>query len=625
MEENNFNNNPINNELPQQPVQEPVVQSVQEPTVQPVVEPVQQSIVEPVQSVVEPVVQPVQESTVQAEVEPAPQPIESNIEINPVAPETPQISVSPAPAPVKKSGNNKTGLMAVLILVLLMFIVVGVLFATGKLDFGTKKPVEQVQKTESYYKTVNNVNLTKNSKSQFNNMTVEITQSNEPTGAATSSVRINGVEINDKVNIGGIYSYTIYYDYVVFYSVATSSTKLSIYNPKDGSVISYTPTNSFGYMINSYYVANNKIIMNGTNVAAQYGMKDPGYNNAELEISYSDTDKKLSGISIVKKYNQTNAGVIEEVTNSSVSYKTINNIKGNSSMNYNNINVVILQDELPQGPGTTSVKINGTEVKDKVTMDGIYSYTIYNTYVIFLTGNNSGLKLVIYNTKDGSIKDYTPENLGYMAKDYEIGESKIIIKGVNVSAQFGVKDTGYKNADIELVYSNGTFGEPKVVKEYNKKATYKDVNSVVGNSRTIFNGIDVSIQQNPETSTQVCSVNSVKVNGKEIKDKLSNLCVYSYSIYDDYVLFFIAGTSIAELRIYDTKTDSITDKYVPSALEGYMVKDYTTFEDGINVYCRNVGEQVQIQNSGKQYAAFNIGYSNGKFGTITKMWERDTE
>ena len=440
MEENNFNNNPINNELPQQPV-EPVTQNVQ----QPVVEPVQPTISE-LQEPVEPV------ATVQ----------------EPVAPVAPQVEVGNTPAPEKK-GGNKTGLLAVLVLIVLMAAVVGVLVVTGKLDFGTKKPVEQEEKKEELsYKSVYNVNLEKKSNAKLGSISVIITQSEKTSNGAVvglqaTSVKVNDKELVDKVNIGGIDSYTIFNKYVIFLSSNTSGSLLSIYNTKTDSVESYDPKNLFGYGVSSYYVEDNKIVIIGRNQAQQYGMSDNGYKNAEIEMAFNNG--AFSDPKIVKESNK------------KAEYFNRYNINGDSQTTLNNINLNIKQvdDGTTGSPVVNSVTANGKEIKDKLDSLSIKSYSIVDNYVIFLLYSTSHTELRIYDSNTDSIVSTINANAlgGYMIRDYSFVEDFIIIDGKNASQQVGEADPGYDYAQFRINYTENKFLTPTKINEYNESDIIK--------------------------------------------------------------------------------------------------------------------------------------------------------
>ena len=156
MEENNINSNPANEGITPQPV----------PTTEPVVEqPIKEEPVQFEQPAT--TLEAVTEQTIQEPVQPAieEQPIDDNIDITSVSSVEPQIPVENInPQPTKKSGGNR-GLAVIVVLVLLILVILGILFGTGKLDFG-KKPTNntpETTKVESKSKTVNNVNLDKNS------------------------------------------------------------------------------------------------------------------------------------------------------------------------------------------------------------------------------------------------------------------------------------------------------------------------------------------------------------------------------------------------------------------------------------------------------------------------------
>ena len=440
MEENNFNNNPINNELPQQPV-EPVTQNVQ----QPVVEPVQPTISE-LQEPVEPV------ATVQ----------------EPVAPVAPQVEVGNTPAPEKK-GGNKTGLLAVLVLIVLMAAVVGVLVVTGKLDFGTKKPVEQEEKKEELsYKSVYNVNLEKKSNAKLGSISVIITQSEKTSNGAVvglqaTSVKVNDKELVDKVNIGGIDSYTIFNKYVIFLSSNTSGSLLSIYNTKTDSVESDDPKKLFGYGVSSYYVEDNKIVIIGRNQAQQYGMSDNGYKNAEIEMAFNNG--AFSDPKIVKESNK------------KAEYFNRYNINGDSQTTLNNINLNIKQvdDGTTGSPVVNSVTANGKEIKDKLDSLSIKSYSIVDNYVIFLLYSTSHTELRIYDSNTDSIVSTINANAlgGYMIRDYSFVEDFIIIDGKNASQQVGEADPGYDYAQFRINYTENKFLTPTKINEYNESDIIK--------------------------------------------------------------------------------------------------------------------------------------------------------
>lgn len=457
MEENNFNNNPINNELPQQPV-EPVTQNVQ----QPIVEPVQsvtselQQPVEPVATVQEPVVQP---ESVVSEI---PQPIVEPVQ--PVTPEAPQMPVDNTPVPEKKGGTNTT-LLAILVLVLLIVAVVGVLFATGKIDFGKKEEtvVQEENKPELSYKSVYNVNLEKKSNAKLGDTIVTVTQSEKTyngdvVGLEATSVKVNDVELVDKVNIGGIDSYTIFNKYVIFLSSNTSGSLLSIYNVESGAVKSYDPKNLFGYGVSSYYVEDNKIVIIGRNQAQQYGMTDPGYIKAEIEIAF--IDGAFSDPKIVKESNK------------KAEYFNRYNINGDSQTTLNNINLNIKQvdDGTTGSPVVNSVTANGKEIKDKLDSLSIKSYSIVDNYVIFLLYSTSHTELRIYDINtDSIITTYDAKTLGgYMINDYSFVEDFIVIDGRNASQQVGEPDPGYDYAQFRVNYTENQFSKAEKINEYNE-------------------------------------------------------------------------------------------------------------------------------------------------------------
>ncbi len=612
MEENNINSNPVNEGITPQPV----------PTTEPVTE---QTIQEPVQfEQPATTLEAVTEQTIQEPVQPAieEQPIDDNIDITSVSSVEPQIPVENInPQPTKKSGGNR-GLVAIVVLVLLILIILGILFGIGKLGFG-KKPTNntpETTKVELKSKTINNVNLDKNSSIKYNDITVAViqTEANTGTGYNTTSIKVNGTEIIDKVNIGSIKTYSVFNDYVVFLSYNTSGTLLSIYNPENGTVMKYEPMILSGYAIKSYIIDNDTIVATGTNQALQYGKKDPGYKNAEIKITY--TEGTFAAPRIVRKYNDSSVGELEETSTSAIKAKTASYLNGSSTMTYDDVTVAIIQTNNQVGLSATSVKVNGVEIADKVNIGGISEYTIFDNFVIFLSYNTSGSKLSIYNTKDSSVKEYDPSKLsGYSVNRYYIKSNKIVLICSNHAQQAGMTDPGYSNAEIELTYKRGSIGEAEIISQYNEKLISKVEHNVVGASQTTFNNVNVNIQQTAETSASVCKLSSLKVNNKEVKDKISNLCVNSYAIVNEYVLFLTYDTSHTEFVIYDSKTDSIVKKYTATDLKGYMVKDYSVLDNKIFFTGRNVGEQFGIKTENYDYIDYEIQYANNSFLEPTEV------
>ena len=267
MEENNFNNNPINNELPQQPV-EPVTQNVQQPIVEPV-QPVTPELQQPVEPVA--TVQP--EPTVQPVVEP-------------------QMPVNNASVKDKKGGNNNFVICVLIVLVLAL----GGYLVYDK--FFTKEVKQECKPTketvaEGIYKIVD-VESDK-SETTYNGIKVATTAEYNKTEPSIlwndTSIKVNDVEVKDKVSIGLTSQYAIYGKYVIFITGNTSARQIAIYNTQDQSVKTYG-SSELSYYLTYIDIDDSGITIVGTNTTTacqQFNCKTKKTSeNAIIRIEYKD-------------------------------------------------------------------------------------------------------------------------------------------------------------------------------------------------------------------------------------------------------------------------------------------------------------------------------------------------
>lgn len=132
------------------------------------------------------------------------------------------------------------------------------------------------------------------------------------------------------------------------------------------------------------------------------------------------------------------------------------------------------------------------------------------------------------------------------------------------------------------------------------------------NSETTFNEITVKVEQ--KNNDGICSVNSVKVNDKDIKNDVS-MWIDSYEIYDNNVIIFSGSTSGKLLTIYSLSSNSVVMKLEPNNLSGYWVASYTTNNNIIIINGKECGEQCGNKSTGYSRATFEIEYSNNTFSS----------
>lgn len=135
------------------------------------------------------------------------------------------------------------------------------------------------------------------------------------------------------------------------------------------------------------------------------------------------------------------------------------------------------------------------------------------------------------------------------------------------------------------------------------------------NSSTTFNGITVNLKQNLED--EVCVINSLTINGKDITDKLL-VWVESYEIYDNNVLILSSDTGGTTLLIYSVESSSVVLDLTPDNLSGYFVESYNTNNEVITINGYECKEQCGYESTGNKNAVFEIKYSDNSF-TIPKL------
>ena len=147
--------------------------------------------------------------------------------------------------------------------------------------------------TESIYKIVD-VESDK-SETTYNGIKVATTAEYNKTEPSIlwndTSVKVNDVEVKDKVSIGLTSQYTIYGKYVIFDSGNTSARQLVIYNTQDQSVKTYG-SSELSYYLTYIDIDNSGITIVGTKhstACQQFDCKTKkSSENALIKIEYKD-------------------------------------------------------------------------------------------------------------------------------------------------------------------------------------------------------------------------------------------------------------------------------------------------------------------------------------------------
>lgn len=130
------------------------------------------------------------------------------------------------------------------------------------------------------------------------------------------------------------------------------------------------------------------------------------------------------------------------------------------------------------------------------------------------------------------------------------------------------------------------------------------------NSEEQFHSTNVLLSQSYNDS--VCTLSSMKINGKELKDFL-NLWVDSYEFYDNNIMILSGDTSGTKLVVYNLDSNTVIMNLEPSTLDGYWVKSYVTYNDKIVIIGQECGIPCGNNVTDLSMAMFEIDYKSGVF------------
>ena len=236
---------------------------------------------------------------------------------------------------MEKKRNNKI-ITVILLIIIFILTALCILFATGTISFKNNKDIQENINSNTNQENTNsntnqgNINSSENesnniyeriqeaintkmeyydeisssgtiptklvhtspcvesSEITFNGITIKLKQEKDDIMCATKSFTVNGKEvINDYNGLWWIESYTIYDNNVIIKTSSTSSAIIDIYNLQSNSIIA-TYGNLEGYKIKKYTIADNKIILDGTECGMECGNEYYGYPRARFEIEYSN-------------------------------------------------------------------------------------------------------------------------------------------------------------------------------------------------------------------------------------------------------------------------------------------------------------------------------------------------
>ncbi len=191
-------------------------------------------------------------------------------------------------------------------------------------------------------------------------------------------------------------------------------------------------------------------------------------NNEQNNSNNSQENQNQQAENNTNNNNSNNNATHNGGNDNTIQYRQISNLNcSNSELTYNDINVKINQKSEDLMCSLNSVTVNGQDIKSNL-LHSVDSYAVYDNNVLFLTGDSSGTKFIIYNPASNSVTmALYPNTLnGYWVKSFTTDNSKITITGEECGPQCGYESTNEPYATYEITYSNHTFSSPKFIKKF---------------------------------------------------------------------------------------------------------------------------------------------------------------
>ena len=295
-----------------------------------------------------------------------------------------------------------------------------------------------------------------NSKTTFNNISVDLKQVDNDGVCTIKEFAINGKDIKGDVSLW-INSYEIYDNNVIIMSGDTSGNGLFIYNVSSNSIIrKLNPDNLNGYWPKAYSSSDmgtdNGIVIKGFYCGEQCGYNESKYRRALFEMKY--VNGKFSDPRLIEELEKIISSIeynIDSNSNNVISNAISISEGEEKKFDYCNNESLILKNGIP-----TIVKANKkvfskiTNVKEIYLVDGDYNHEY-----AFLTNDGDiyvGDTFVMYN---GNIDEAHPYVLDDEVEFNDIEKVESQNKYVDVKLLEVVNNPNWKSEDVHEYYFVG--------------------------------------------------------------------------------------------------------------------------------------------------------------------------